>query len=320
MLKSLRIERYQSYYDSTFHFSSGVNGIIGISLSGKTAILRALKWALKNRPSGYRFHSDFSNRKTYVTTILDDDSKVTINRGNKQSVMYSLRLPDGTFMEWAKMGTKVPDVVTDKFNFSELNIQGQFDQPFLITSPPGEVARTINRITKAEKLDKWVKSLNSKINLLKFKRNERKVNLKEIKKDLKKYDDVEKLSRKVDGLERVTMKIKDLDDEHEKIDGLLANIEDAKITIKTQKQFLKAKDSIEQIEQIEHELSLLDVEAMMIETISETQGQLHQAQEERQELVSEYTTTLKKKKICPYCFKRVNDADLKRIINEIHAT
>ena len=319
MLKSLRVERYQSHYDSSFNFSPGVNGIIGISLSGKTAILRALTWILTNRPLGYRFHSDFTNKKTFVTAVLDDGSKVSINRGSKQSVMYSLHLPDGTSMGWGKMKKTVPDVVTDKFNFSELNIQRQFDNPFLITSPPGEVARTINRITKAEKLDKWVKHLNHKINFLKNSREEKRTTLEGVKNDLKKYDGLEKLSRKIDSLERVTIKIKDLDDEHEKVDGLLANIEDAKITIRTQKRFLKAKGHIDQIEDIEHRLSLLDVEAMMIETILETQGQLDRAQEERQELVSKYTTTLKKKKICPYCFKKVNNTDLKRIINEIHA-
>lgn len=320
MLKTIRVERYQSHHDSTFNFSPGVNGIIGTSQSGKTAILRALKWILTNRPLGYRFHSDFSNKRTFVTAVLGDGSKVTINRGTRQSIMYSLLRPDGTFEEWAKMGKNVPDRVVTTFNFSELNIQNQLDPPFLILSSPGEVARTINRITKAEKLDKWIKHLNSKTNVLKYKRDEKKTFLKEIRGSLKKYRKLDSLEKKIINFEKVSGKIKDLEDEYEKIDELLANIKDTKATIRTQRGFLKAKKQVDQIEEIEDELTQLDVEKMMLESIVETIAQLRRAKKEHEEFVYKYTKILKQKKICPTCFSKVGIKDIERITSEIRTT
>jgi predicted RNase H-like nuclease (RuvC/YqgF family) len=62
------------------------------------------------------------------------------------------------------IGSEVPDVISTISKMSELNIQRQLDQPFLICSSPSEVAKIFNRITKLEKIDKSVSLLTTDIN------------------------------------------------------------------------------------------------------------------------------------------------------------
>ena len=63
MIKSLKIENFQSHKDSYLEFSNGINIISGKSNNGKTAILRALNWVITNRPQGIAFKSTFSDKK-----------------------------------------------------------------------------------------------------------------------------------------------------------------------------------------------------------------------------------------------------------------
>ena len=51
-LKQITLKNFQSHKDSTIQLDRGLNAIIGPSDSGKSAIIRAIKWVLYNEPSG----------------------------------------------------------------------------------------------------------------------------------------------------------------------------------------------------------------------------------------------------------------------------
>ena len=50
-LKRVRLENFQSHKNSIIDFDRGLNVIVGPSDSGKSAIIRAIKWALYNETS-----------------------------------------------------------------------------------------------------------------------------------------------------------------------------------------------------------------------------------------------------------------------------
>lgn len=320
MLKALQLNKFRSHSSSTFHFGPGINGIIGLSLSGKTNVLRALKWLLTNRPPGFKFHSDFSKKPTSVSVTLEDETIIQVNRSKKSSVEYTLLQKGKRKKHWDKVGRSVPDIVVDKLNISELNIQEQLDAPFLVTSAGGEIARTINRITKAEKLDKWIKSLNSRINALKYKQQTFVTALQSTKAELKRYKNLDELDLKISSLGKITTRIKKLDDEYTGIDELLANIEDTKSTIKINRRYLKAKVAIDQIEKIEDKLALLSTEESNILQAIETQGKLRTERLRRKTLVYRYINAIAKDKICPTCFHSITKKDIERITREVTTT
>ena len=80
MIDKIKIENIQSHKNTELNLSNGINVIVGSSNNGKSAILRALYWAIYNRPLG-------------IDTLcshwaLDDkgkqksDMKVTITKGD----------------------------------------------------------------------------------------------------------------------------------------------------------------------------------------------------------------------------------------------
>ena len=61
MIDKLVIKNFQSHKHSVLVFSPRVNAITGTSDVGKTAIIRALKFILQNKPAGDDFISDWAN-------------------------------------------------------------------------------------------------------------------------------------------------------------------------------------------------------------------------------------------------------------------
>ena len=320
MLKKLTIKRYQSHNATELTFAPGINGIIGAPQSGKSAILRAFKWLAYNRPLGFRFHSDFTkNKSTEVATRLDDGSEIELSKTEaKGSGTYTFTTPKGKMVD-AKAASGVPDLVTQALNLSELNIQYQLDNPFLITTSPGEIARTINRVTKAEKLDDWIREVNKRINTLTYERDARRTLLDDIKKALKPFEKLGALEKKLTALEKAREEIVDLRAERDNVEDLLANIEDLQNTIKHQERYLKAKTYLDKIEAIEEEKLDLQTEKTKITAARDLEEQLGYAIREREERVVKYINALKEEEVCPTCFNTLDARDIRRIAREIRS-
>ena len=59
-IKSIEINNFRTHRNTKLEFAKGINALIGLPDSGKTNIIRFINWVLKNRPLGFKFHSDFT--------------------------------------------------------------------------------------------------------------------------------------------------------------------------------------------------------------------------------------------------------------------
>ena len=268
MLKQLQIVCYQSHENTIFNLHPGVNCIIGESQAGKTAVLRSIHLLKDNRPSAFRFHSDFTKKRiTSVKAITSKDEEIKIIKTKKET-KYTLTT-DGEIERWRKLNKTVPDRVTDILNLTDLNIQWQFDNPFLISTSGGEIVRVINEKTKIEEADSWIKTLNKKINILKNKKGNEEVEIENNITELKGLSDLPKLNRLLNRLTTIDKKVDRLDKEYIQIDSILANIEDIENKIKEQKNYLKAERYVIKIETVDKELKQLEQEKDLIQTINQ---------------------------------------------------
>ena len=154
MIKIIHIQNFQSHKDTLLELDPGVNIIVGSSDSGKTAIIRALRWLVWNRPGGDTFRSSWGG-DTAVEVEVDN---VLVRRGRTKILNYYQCNEQEPFFAF---GTDVPDEVKKILNFNEINLQSQFDQPFLLTSSPGEVATHFNRIAHIDKIDTATRAVQS---------------------------------------------------------------------------------------------------------------------------------------------------------------
>ena len=154
MIKSIHISNFQSHKDTTLVLDPGVNLICGSSDSGKSSIIRALKWLATNRPLGDGFVSWGSKGETAVEVLLDDGVSIMHEPGS-----YSL-IKGKDRQDWSAIGTGVPETVTQTLNISELSWAHQMDAPFLLSASPGEVARTLNEVADLDKIDSTLVNIN----------------------------------------------------------------------------------------------------------------------------------------------------------------
>lgn len=158
MITNLKIKNFQSHKNTEISFDPGVNVILGSSDSGKSSVLRALLWVIRNRPTGDGVRNWDSKKSDNVDVTIEtsDGHCITKQRSDGKAV-YIL---NGSKFEAFKQD--VPSEIEAAFNISEINAQTQHEDYFLLKDSPGEVARKLNEFTGLDIIDRLFKFINSK--------------------------------------------------------------------------------------------------------------------------------------------------------------
>lgn len=192
MLKELEIHNFQSHKKSKLKFDNGVNVILGPTDSGKTAIIRALRWLMWNRPTGDSFCSTWGG-DTKVTVLTDSH---LIERVKGKENKYVLTGSEDT-IEFKAIGTDVPEQVKQALDIDDINLQRQFDQPFLLSKTPGEIAVHFNKIAGINVIDTAIKNVQKEVRYYSQSVKQRRQDLKEKTKQLDQYDDIEEIETQI---------------------------------------------------------------------------------------------------------------------------
>lgn len=150
----LRIQNFQAHKDTTIEFDR-ITTIVGPSDTGKSAVLRALKWVAKNEPKGTSFIRDGEKEATVTLSI---DGHTIERKRSKTNNSYTL---DG--MELKAFGNEVPEDVSRILNLGDLTFQGQHDSPLWFVESAGEVSRRLNSIVDLSLIDSSLSNIDSVI-------------------------------------------------------------------------------------------------------------------------------------------------------------
>jgi len=201
MIKEVYIQNFQSHKQTVLSLAPGINVILGSSDSGKTAILRALRWLIWNRPQGDAFRSNWGGDTSVSLRIASDDRDFLITRGkSKSDNIYTL-----DNLEFRAFGTDVPEEIANVLNINEINFQQQLEKPFLLDSSPGEIASHFNHIAHLDTIDfaisniqKWTRNAEQRIITM----QEQKSNLEESLEQYAHLDEVERVVLATEALEK----------------------------------------------------------------------------------------------------------------------
>lgn len=205
-IEYLEIQNLYSHKKTRYDFCEGVNIITGAPLSGKSVASRALNILRTNRPLGFGYHSHFAKK--------GDSTKIILKIKNGSKITFCKSASDAYYQinddkPLRKFGTGVPDKITNLLNMSEVNIQKQHDEPFLIMSSAGNVGKTINRITNLDQIEllssdtkKIIGEQSTKVKLAESK-------IKEAKTELEKFEDFDKLEKTVTRLKKTVSSIEE---------------------------------------------------------------------------------------------------------------
>jgi len=151
-LKRLVLRNFQRHRKLVLPLDPKVTTIIGDTDSGKSAVLRALRWVCRNKPNGADFVRH--GQKKCRVGLVAGDRKITRLRGARNS--YEL---DG--VELKAFGAEVPSPVRKVLRVTDLNFQLQHDPPFWFTLSPGELASRLNDLVNLSKIDDIQKQIRT---------------------------------------------------------------------------------------------------------------------------------------------------------------
>jgi DNA repair protein SbcC/Rad50 len=254
MIKELFISNFQSHYDSTLSFDKGVNVIIGQSDSGKSAIIRALKWLIFNKPSGESFRSNWGG--TTKVEIFTDDAHVVRMRDQENKYI----LGDMHFKAFA---TDVPSEIIKALNISDINLQQQLDSVFLLSQSAGETAGHFNKIANLSKIDQGTSNVNSAIRALEQDIKYKTAEIEQQEEQLKQFEHLERFEAEVEVLEQEENHLRNMK-------GSLEGIQDKLYDYHQCEMFIESHQTLLSDEKLVN--NLLDLYKQKVQKVEEYEG------------------------------------------------
>ncbi|WP_044642790.1 AAA family ATPase [Risungbinella massiliensis] len=214
----LTIENFQSHRFTELTFHPGLNVFVGPSDSGKSAILRALRWVLFNNPRGTEMIRDGANR-AQVTLELTDGTKIIRTRG-KSINRYTLCRLDQEELVLEGFGSDVPKEIVDAHGIRPIRLEkqeiflqvgSQLEGPFLLSESGGTKAKVIGMISGAQLIDQAIKGTGTDRNQLQTRSRFLEEQKQSYEAKLTPYEPLEKLGEQLDQLEARYQNLVDLE-------------------------------------------------------------------------------------------------------------
>jgi DNA repair ATPase RecN len=190
MIRYINLHNFQCHENKRVTLEPGITTLTGTSDSGKSAVIRAIEWVRTNRPRGTAFIRN--GEETCFAEINTSNGNVVRIR-DKTKNGYKV---NGELLQ--AVGVSVPDGVFDTLRLSDLNVQNQFDPPFLLTKSPGEIGKAINEFADLSEADETLFKLNRKVARTKQEIARLEQEQKKLSESLKIFKDLALLEGKVD--------------------------------------------------------------------------------------------------------------------------
>jgi len=247
MIKSVDIQNFQSHAKTHWEFDPGVNIIVGLTDSGKSAFMNSLRWVKDNRPSGAAFKSWPSVNTGGPTSVEIATEEGSVIRSKDKIEKYVIKRTGRKDMLFKAFGKGVPEEVTQFLNFNEINLQQQLDQHFLLSKSPGEVATYFNKIAKLDKIDlsisnikKWITSLTQDV---KYKREQRK----DLIERLASFSYLDEFETEVEVLEEMEKRLIRRKSSERKLQDLYTIYNTNKTEIESYQSYLEIEEPLDKI-------------------------------------------------------------------------
>lgn len=215
-LKRVILKNFQSHKNSIIDFNEGLNIIVGPSDSGKSAIIRAIKWALYNEPSGNYF---IREGETEASVILEFSNNIKIKRlRNKSKNAYILYNIDGEEITFEGFGNKVPQEIIDLLEIKKIsldsnesnaiNLGEQLEGAFLLSEKGSTRASAIGRLIGVNLIDDALKETLKDIRNISIQKNTISESIKTIQEELITYEYLDNLKEGIIELDNIRNNIK----------------------------------------------------------------------------------------------------------------
>ena len=236
-IEKIILVNFQSHVYSELRLSRGVNVIVGPSDSGKTAIMRALRWNMFNDPSGVEFVRE-GESEVSVTVRFQNNVEVERRRSRSKN-QYILRRPDEEELVFEGFGKNVPAEIEEAIGIKKimlddkkalpLNFSDQLDGPFLLQETDAYKAQAIGRMVGVDLLDETMRDTLRDKKQISIRRELMEKDLEETEESLKAFSDLD---------DQIALR--------EKIKNILSSVSELKEKAETAKTFAQVLREIKE--------------------------------------------------------------------------
>jgi len=218
MINYAEIKNFQSHKDTKVDFCNGVNVIVGKSDSGKTAVLRALRLVIENKPAGTAFINNES--ESCKVSISDDSNIVSREKGRKLENKYEI---NGEILK--AFSQDVPAPVKNILNFHDVNTQWQMDPPFLVSMTQGECSKYLNEVMNLDLIDSAISKIQSETRSLSADMKASCSQKEQLQESLKKLSWVDSIDMYIEKLETREMALAKIESDICEIEEIVGAVE-----------------------------------------------------------------------------------------------
>ncbi|MDY2986950.1 MAG: AAA family ATPase [Peptoniphilus sp.] len=256
-ITSIEIKNFQSHENTKLDLHRGLNVIVGRSDSGKTAILRAIKWVFYNDPPPGNL---IRNGAKEMSVRIEFNTGAVVTRlWNSKENKYILVKSNGEEIILEKFNRSVPFEVIQEINIQKvelgssvktgINISEQLDGPFLLTESSSTRASAIGRLIGVNFIDDALRDVikDNKNNSKKIKEAELEKEI--LEKDLQSFDYLKDEEKKLNFIKKCRNEILNYTAQRDKLRQLSSsklNIQDEIIYLEKK---LKEYENIFELEQ-----------------------------------------------------------------------
>ena len=312
MLKRITLKNFRSHAESQLTFVKGINGIIGISGSGKTNILRAIKYIFTLRPTGQGVFRRHAKKHLIIDSEWSGVGNITYEWNNAHK---SFRINDGD--RYRKFGVQVPEDIINVLNLSDINFHGQFDGPFLIFSPPGEISRTINKVTGADEFDVWSSNVNSRLRDLKFQWKDADFRVAKYKLEKENLQGIKDIAKDIEKLNAMEEELQELREHREEVVEIYNRLIGLRKKAAKHKKIMKLRATLIRIKRDEKRINKLEEGIDLVDNLKTAKKARRAARRNHKKLTKEYIKALIERKQCPTCYSPIKQSVIQRLENEI---
>lgn len=335
MITKIEIKNFQSHKNTVLDFDKGVNVICGESDNGKSAVIRAIRWVVENRPLGTDKLNSFWNKdfKEEMSVKLYTESGWVQRIRTKNLNGYTI-FADGKEKKLEAVGTDVPQEVTDFLRVSDINFQYQFDSPYLISMGGPEASKYLNNIIHLDSIDSMMTVAEGNKRSISSEQKIVDKDISDLEREIKNTEWIDEAEQLYHRVEKYDELIRTKNDELINLNDDIRNRENLKVIDLTEPKKLVAEiDSIEipditeldeeinSHEQLEKKIVDLSVQKDLISRInaieipdtSELDEEISSYElekenilklnREREELKEQLPT------VCPYCGKPLENGE-----------
>ena len=191
-LLSIELNDFQVHEKTTIEFAPTITTIKGATDAGKSAIIRALRWACLNDLTGDEFiREGAAAKRTKIILRIRHDKKDWEVLRYKSVYSTGVNTYELNGQEFKAFGMNVPLGIAQLLQLSEINFQSQHDSPFWFSETAGEVSRKLNSIVDLSIIDTTLSNIASAVRQAQERKNVSSERLKEAQEELEKVKDAE---------------------------------------------------------------------------------------------------------------------------------